>query len=241
MAGKSRKKSSILTILLIVVAVVLWIQDKRKEHKGGDGKAPAGAVLTPSAGKTDAPTGTVQASEKPERQGGYEVYRNCRLVDYRNNDGDSFMLKLPVGRQAEFRLYFVDTPESAFKTYGGGQSNHGRISQQAADLGGITPQQAVEIGKKAKHYTLGLLAREPFTIYTEWDSPFNDNRYHAFVQVKVDGKPRWLHQVLVEKGLVRIITKPADTPDGIPAAKEKNHLRELESAAKRNSAGAWGL
>ena len=151
------------------------------------------------------------------------------------------MVKLPDGKKAEFRLYFVDTPESAFKSYAGGDTNHQRIREQAADLGGITPEQAVEIGKKGKAFTLGLLASRPFDIYTRWDSPFNDNRFHAFVEVKYEGKSRWLHEILVEKGLARIHTKGADLPDGTSSARHKARLKELESTAKRSQAGAWGL
>jgi endonuclease YncB( thermonuclease family) len=151
------------------------------------------------------------------------------------------MLRLPDGRQAEFRLYFVDTPESAFKRYAGGETNHERIRQQAAELGGITPEQAVEIGKKGKAYTLALLGGRPFTIFTCWDSPYHDERYHAFVEVRENGKSRWLHELLVERGLVRMKTKPADLPDGTPASRHKDHLRDLERIAKKNETGVWGL
>jgi endonuclease YncB( thermonuclease family) len=151
------------------------------------------------------------------------------------------MVKLPDGKKAEFRLYFVDTPESAFKSYAGGDTNHPRIREQAAYLGGITPEQAVETGKKAKAFALSLLASRPFDIHTGWDSPFSDNRFHAFVEVKQDGKPRWLHEILVEKGFARIHTKGGDLPDGTSSSKHKARLKELESAAKRTQAGAWGL
>jgi len=151
------------------------------------------------------------------------------------------MVRLPNGKTAQFRLYFVDTPESAFKRYGGGETNHSRIRQQAADLGGITPEQAVEIGKKAKSLTLGLLASQPFTLYTEWDSPFDDGRYHAHIQVLHEGKITWLHQILIERGLARIRTKPADLPDGTTAAQEKETLRRLEGEARRKGLGAWGI
>jgi endonuclease YncB( thermonuclease family) len=151
------------------------------------------------------------------------------------------MLKLPDGRQSEFRLYFVDTPESAFKSYRGGETNRQRINEQAAEMGGISAEQAVEIGKQGKQFTLGLLASRPFDIYTRWDSPFHDDRFHAFVSVQQAGKSRWLEELLVERGLVRIHTKPADLPDGTSAAAQKSHLKELERTAKRSQAGVWGL
>ena len=191
-----------------------------------------------SSGTSQSPA---QPSPQLEKIGGYEVYRNCTLAEARNNDGDSFMVRLPTGKQAEFRLYFVDTPESAFKSYPGGATNHQRIADQAAEMGHITPELAVEIGKQGKHFTLDLLASRPFTIYTRWDSPFHDDRYHAHLEVQWDSKTRWLDEVLIERGLARIKTKPADLPDGTPASKHLTSLKQLERAAKQARRGVWSF
>lgn len=228
MDPRPKPKSSWLSLLLITAAVVIWAIDQKK------------AVDHPTKTSVSRPEKT-PATGSVEKAGRYELYHGCTLVQAPHNDGDSFMVRLPTGKQAEFRLYFVDTPESAFKTYGGGESNRQRIHQQATDLGGITDEQAVEIGQKAKHFTLDLLASRPFTLWTEWDSPFHDDRFHAHIEVQQDGKPRWLHQILVERGFVRLITKPADLPDGTSAANEKENLRRLEREAKRKEVGVWGL
>ncbi len=238
MITPTKPKNRWLTILLIIAAVAVWIYGQkypapatRKEHRTPQSSAPSGKV-GPATTKT---------SKNAEKTGGYEIYRNCTLVEVRNNDGDSFMLLLPDGRQAEFRLYFVDTPESVFKSYRGGETNRQRITEQAAEMGGITAEQAVEIGQKAKHFTLDLLARQPFTIYTKWDSPFHDDRFHAHVEVISEGKSRWLDELLVELGYVRIHTKPAPMPDGTSAMGHKNRLLQLERAAKIAERGVWGL
>ena len=214
MTRKSKSRGSFFVLLLVAVAAARWAIDQRP--------APA-AVSTP---------GTT---------GAYETYLACTLVPARNNDGDSFMVRLPDGREAEFRLYFVDTPESVFKSYPGGDTNHERIRQQAAEMGGISPQQAVEIGRQGKDFTLGLLGGRPFDLHTRWDSPFKDRRYHAFVEVRQDGESRWLHELLVERGLARIKTKAADLPDGTPAAQQRGRLRELERAAQRQRVGVWKI
>src|SRR5690606_41234380 len=52
----------------------------------------------------------------------FERFEGCQLVDHRQNDGDSFRVRLPNGRVEQFRLYFVDAPESDFRTYKGGRS-----------------------------------------------------------------------------------------------------------------------
>lgn len=215
MIAKFKPKNSWFTVLLIIAAVAIWAYNQ-----------------------SQAPAKAAKPAKRPETAGAYEVYHGCSLVEARGNDGDSFMVRLPDGKKSEFRLYFVDTPESGFRSYAGGDTNHQRIREQAADMGGITPEQAVEIGKKSKAFTLELLASRPFDIHTRWDSPFNDNRFHAFVEVRQDGKSRWLHELLVEKGFVRIHTTGADLPDGTAVSQHKARLKELEGSAKRANAGA---
>lgn len=216
--------------MVVIVIAVMAFRAYNHAHPSAASARPRSPDVSPTP-----------SSRNGGKIGGYEAYRNCTLVDAPHNDGDSFTVRLPDGREPELRLYFVDTPESAFKSYGAGETNHQRIDEQAAEMGNITPQQAVQIGEDAKHFTLALLASHPFDIFTRWDSPYHDNRFHAFVEVKQDGKSRWLEEILVEKGYVRIHTKPADLPDGTPAAKQQAHLKDLEIAAKRAGAGVWGL
>lgn len=225
----------ILPLLMVIVAIALWVYDQK--HPTRDTPRDTVSRTSPAPPKAR----PAPLPKQPEKTGGYEIYRGCKLVDHRGNDGDSFLVKLPDGRERTLRLYYVDTPESAFKSYRGGQTNHARIDDQAADLGGITPQQAVETGKQAKHFTLALLASAPFDIYTRWDEPFHDQRYHAFIEVRSGGKPRWLHELLVEKGLVRIHTKGATLPDGTSYQKQKARLKDLERTAKQAGTGVWGM
>lgn len=233
MIANPKPRNSWLSLLLIIAAVGIWGYNQLQSPALPSRKSPSSS----ESKKPDFPAPT----KKPETAGPYELHRNCTLAEARNNDGDSFMVNLPHGKKAEFRLYFVDTPESAFKSYAGGDTNHPRIRQQAAEMGGITPEQAVEIGKEGKAFTLALLASKPFDIYTRWDSPYDDNRFHAFVKVEYDGKARWLEELLVERGLARIKTKPADLPDGTPASKQLQHLKDLERNAKRSAVGVWRL
>lgn len=235
--GATRKQRNGWYSILIVVAIGLKIY--------ADSQPPRAAKASrPSPTPAEAPgqsRSSVRPATEAEKTGDYEVYRGCTLAEARNNDGDSFMVRLPDGKQAEFRLYFVDTPESAFKSYPGGDTNHERIRQQAADLGHITPEQVVEIGKVGKHFTLGWLASRPFTIHTRWDSPFHDQRYHAHVEVLDDTSTRWLDELLIERGLARIKTKPADLPDGTPASQHLAHLKDLERAAQQAKKGVWSF
>lgn len=242
------RSKSWFVILLVIAAAGIWAFQQYEAISRGGTKTPdwekphptATDSRDPRAERRESPSDAAP-SRKPTLTGGYETYPNCVLAEARNNDGDSFMVRLPDGRERELRLYYVDTPESAFKRYAGGETNHERIRQQAAELGGITPEQAVEIGKQGKAFTLGLLAARPFTVFTVWDSPYQDNRYHAFIRVEQGGKPRWLHELLIERGLARIKTKPADLPDGTPVSTQRQRLKSLESGAKKARAGVWKL
>lgn len=245
MVARPSAKRSWFTVLLVLAVIVLWVIELKREasesHPGStehiDNKSRS---RQPASKPQQDPPARLPAG-KAETQGAYEVYRQCTLENVRGNDGDSFTVRLPDGRKVILRLYFVDTPECEFRRYAGGETNYERIRQQAADMGGITPEQAVDIGKKGKAFTLSLLAQKPFTIYTCWDSPYHDDRFHAFVEVPANGGSRWLHEQLVERGLVRIKTKPADLPDGTPASGHRDHLRALEREAKRMGTGVWGL
>jgi len=235
--SRKRSKSSPLIpipILILCAAVAFWIYDAY--NKGNFGSAFDTGTSKPVPTETRKPE---DGSTSSERTRGYETYRNCTLVSDRSNDADSFRILFPDGRKEIVRLYFVDSPESDFRTYRGGETNHRRIREQAGALGVITPEQAVDIGKKAKEFTLKYLAESPFTIYTKWDSPFHDRRYHAFVEIPFNGKTRFLHELLVEEGYARIHTKGAKLPDGTSENTQKQQLLQLQRTAKSAKTGVW--
>jgi len=236
--SRERKKSySLVPLLILAAAIAIWALDA---YRQGDFGSPQGKKERQEQG-TSPKENSTPSGKTPTRTGKYDTYSGCTLVADRANDGDSFRVKLPDGRSEIIRLYFVDCPESAFKTYRSGQDNHARIGDQAADMGGITAQQAVEIGKKAKEFTLFHLGKSPFTLHTEWDSPFNDKRYHGFIVIIYNGKPRFLHELLVGKGYARIHTEGAQLPDGTSERKHEDHLGNLQRTAKAANAGAWGF
>jgi len=210
-------------LLLLAVAAVLWFLDQRRD--------PA----TPHwpSGKT----AEKQVPAAPGRTGNYETFTGCRYVEHRQNDGDSFRVRLPDGRVEQFRLYYVDCPESKFRTYPGGASNRDRIHEQAAYFR-ISDEQAVEVGYRAKELVHDLLSCADFTLHSRWEDPFGDQRYHAFI---VPSGGILLEETLVKEGLARIHTKPADLPDGTSVRKQQARLRELEAQAKQARRGAWSF
>jgi hypothetical protein len=112
------------------------------------------------------------------------------------------------------------------------------------ELGGITPEEAVEVGKRAKAFTKQQLANRTFTIHTYWEQVYDSGRYYGFVELP-DGSD--LATRLVEEGLGRVHTKgpgskekPVPTPKGKTFFQARDGLEELEREAREGKRGAWG-
>lgn len=237
MARRTKKKSLFWTILAIVVAGgVAFFQEW------------SGSALTPSNLSTKtkitlpsdlevlssgrfSPIGAIS--------GKWQEFDNCRLIKGRNNDGDSFHVRYD-GKEGEFRLYFVDSPESAYKTYRGGANNGERLDEQGKYFDGLNREQAAAIGKEAKKFALDLLGQKPFTLRTKWENVYGPDRKYCLVVVELEGHEVYLHELLVAKGLARIHTRGADLPGGRPYRSQKDFLRKWESAVKKEGYGAWG-
>ena len=176
----------------------------------------------------------------PDSSKRFETLNGCSLIDHRHNDGDSFHVQCAKG-DVEFRIYYVDTPESAAKTYRNGENNFKRLAQQGRAMGGLSQKQTTAIGMQAKSFVKGLLKKKTFRVVTRWENVYGPERRYAFVVVQWGGQDRYLHEILVEKGFARIHTKPVKLPDGTSISSQMRHLRKLEKSAKQKRKGAWGI
>lgn len=174
-------------------------------------------------------------------RGEYTELSGCTLANHRSNDGDSFHVNVPGGKTQEFRLYFVDAPESAYKTYRGGDNNGERLRHQAEYFGRLSQKQTTNLGQKAKKWTAGVLGRGKFMVHTRGELVYGGPRQYCFVQVRDGGQDRWLHELLVEQGMVRIYTKGARMPDGTNPGPQEAKLHKIEREAKKDRRGGWGM
>ncbi len=182
----------------------------------------------------------VEVSAEAQKWGDFDLLSNCQLVSHGHNDGDSFHVATSKG-EFEFRLYYVDAPESAAKTYRNGENNFKRLAQQGRVMGGLSQKQTTAIGKEAKHFVNDLLGQQKFRVVTRWENVYGPERRYAFVLVRSNGQERYLHEILIEKGMARIHTKPAKLPDGTSVSSQLRQLRKLEKMAKQQHQGAWGV
>lgn len=173
---------------------------------------------------------------------GYRQFEGCTLEIHRNNDGDSFHVRLGPDRVEELRLYFVDAPESAVKRYRDGNTNEERLAYQAEYFGGLSQAATVEAGRLASDWTRRTLqAAQPFTVLTRGEEVYGGPRLYALLRLEWEGEERWLHELLVEQGLARIYTQGTDLPDGTSRSAQERRLRAMERRARAGRAGAWGL
>ena len=170
---------------------------------------------------------------------GWIIHRACKLISHPHNDGDSFRVKLPDGSERDFRLYFVDTPESQFKRYRDGNTNAKRIAEQARYFNNLSAERAVEVGKRAKEFTLDLLDDTPFDVITTNEAVFDSQRYYAHIELNNQAQRQRLDEMLVQQGLARIYTKGEDLADGTSMEQHRDRLRKMEATAQQQKLGAW--
>ena len=223
-----RKKSPVWVVVGLLIAVASWCLKNQEEGRNFQSSEVS------SFQKTE----ETQAGRRT--LGEYDILEGCRLSANRRNDGDSFFVKY-AGGESEFRLYFADAPESKYKEYRGGDSNGKRLGQQGDYFGGLTRSQTTQLGMVAKNYVKKVLSKQPFKVMTRWEGVYGPERKYAFVIVQENGEERFLHEILVSKGMARIHTKPANLPDGTRASKQKRKLYKLESEAKKAGRGGWGM
>lgn len=229
-----------LVVILAVAGVVYW-QRGRAPQSDGEGSVPS----APTAVLKENPLGDVPTAPgvaAVEKVRGYDKFTDARLVEHEGNDGDSFHISAG-GREFELRLYFVDAPEKYLSDRYENQRE--RVEEQGREMGGISPEQAIEVGKAAKMFTDRELSGKNFTVYTYWEPVYDGDRYYGFVELPGGG---YLGTELVANGLARIHTKgpgskekPVPTPDGKSFHQHRDMLRDLERRAREEDRGAWSI
>lgn len=153
----------------------------------------------------------------------------CRYVADKSNDGDSFLVQ--CGRERfHARFYYVDCPETDM-------SFPERVHQQA-DYFGVTMDEVLRGGARAREYVRATLSSKPFHIYTRKAFALGRSkatRYYSLVQVD----NRYLHEILLAEGLARNKGTMVALPTGEKARPYVAGLQQLEDRARLGRLGLW--
>lgn len=158
----------------------------------------------------------------------------CRYVATDWADGDSFLVRLPDGRETVLRLYFVDCLETDVADVTGKR----RLREQARYFGVEDFGLAHQFGVEAKRWVAETLA-EPFTVHTSFSKApgrSGSPRHYAFITTK---SGRDLGEWLVEKGLARAFGFGRSRPDGTRRDDWQAELEDAELSAALRGRGLW--
>lgn len=149
-------------------------------------------------------------------------------------DGDSFLVRLPDGKDTVLRLYFVDCLETDVADVTGKR----RLREQARYFGVEDFALAHQFGTEARRWVAEILA-EPFTVHTAFaKAPGRSGtpRHYAFITTK---SGRDLGEWLVEKGLARAFGFGRSLPDGTKRDDWQANLEDAELSAALRGRGLW--
>ena len=165
--------------------------------------------------------GLIEASiiSKPEALASeLRCFKNARLLDNPNNDGDSFFVEVE-NKQLLIRLYFVDCPEISANSSVDAQ----RVQEQLRYFGLDDPLLVVKYGDEAQKFTEDALS-ESFTVHTTFATApgrSTEGRIYAFITTS---KGQDLGEMLVESGLARVHGVGRTTPNGLSKKKRTQSL-----------------
>ena len=160
-------------------------------------------------------------------------FSNVRLVNYPENDGDSFHVNT-AGKSLHVRLYYVDCPEISAKSKYDAQ----RIREQTRYFGLPNAMRTIHFGNEAKYFVARILS-QPFTVHTSFAIALGRSsrgRVYGFITTG-DGDD--LASLLVKYGFARTYGVGRETPDGISRSEMTQRLRDLETAAMLKRSGIW--
>ena len=139
------------------------------------------------------------------------------------------------GRSFQFRLYFVDTPESELD-----ESSQPMLRAQTEYFGDPPLSDLLNHGKEADEFVRKTLTERPFRIITRFEPARGTKSLYAFVQVDTEDNVRkYLSAMLVRKGLASITAKPSHTPFGQNAYDFREHLVKERQKAIDDLSGIW--
>lgn len=138
--------------------------------------------------------------------GDWEMLKDCRLIDNKGNDSDSFHVRAN-GEEFIFRLYHVDAPESEIDS-----AVADRVAVQAEHFG-FSQEKSLRGGEKAKEFTEKVLSK-PFSVVTRWQKALGWSKLQRYYAVVLVGGNDDLAELMVKAGFARAFGQVVDASKG---------------------------
>ena len=160
----------------------------------------------------------------------WQEYKNVKLDESGGKlDGDS----IPVLTDDEsfiLNLYFIDAPETS--------ARYPDKPKEQAEYFGLSLEESLSLGKTATEFVRAKL-EGGFTVHSKRAQiTTNDDKVRYYGMIEIGNK--FLSELLVEAGLVRIKGRTTSTPDEKPSSVFLAKLEKLEKKAKLKKVGGWG-
>jgi endonuclease YncB( thermonuclease family) len=167
------------------------------------------------------------AADRPKPKP-WQTLDNCRYMDRKGNDGDSFGLQ--CGQQKfVLRLYFVDAPETNL--------TYGERSREQAEHFGASLDDTLKAGYQARDLVRNALGAGFLVLTKKASAPGRSSEPRYYGLVHVGG--RYLHEVLLVEGLARPKGVSSAMPDGERSRDYLKKLGALEEQARLQRKGVW--
>jgi hypothetical protein len=86
---------------------------------------------------------------KSGKDGGFDVFEDCRVISDQGNDGDSFQVKMSDDKVRHLRFYFVDAPETGVTRYRDGKAHVKGLRHQVDYFSELSQWEIVGVGRRA--------------------------------------------------------------------------------------------
>lgn len=166
----------------------------------------------------------------------YEIFQkeDCQLEGVDEWTTNTIRIR-NQGRVYQFRLYFVETPESELS-----DSTQAILRTQVEYFGDPPLSKLMEHGDAANQFIRNILTERPFRIITRFEPVRGTKSLYAFIQVDTDENIRkYLSAILVRDGLASITAKSSHTPFGQNALDFREHLVSEREKAINDRSGIW--
>lgn len=132
-------------------------------------------------------------------------------------------------------LYFVECPPVVAD-----ETTNFALARMARYFGNVPLEHVIEMGNKAREFTLQQLETRPFRLITRYSPTKNRQGVHGFLLIRAeDNTEEYLSELLVREGLAAITVEGSYLPYGEQASDFREHLIRLEKEARAAKRGIW--